>query len=756
MASTSNKKIKIYLYLPIIFWLVLILCSLAWGMRTAGKDMTRMVFNIGHAFFKEIETTRLWNAEHGGVYVPVTDKTRPNPYLDIPDRDVITTTGIQLTKINPAYMTRQIAEIAKRENNITYHIASLKPIRPANKADKWETAALTAFENGRKEVLQFIEGATAYRYMAPLLIKKACLSCHAEQGYKTGDIRGGISVTIPAGAYLAAFQDIRNRLTLIHMLALLFGAGFFYFLSRYGNKQEQIIEQKNKELETVLNTVDSLVLVLDHAGRIVLFNRACENATGYAFDEIRDEYVWDILIPVDEMAGVKKVFSSLKAGMFPNRHTNCWKTKNSGKILISWSNSALLDKNGAVELIVATGLDITERERSRAEKKKLELQLGQAQKMEAIGTLAGGIAHDFNNILAIILGYTDLAKDDAPPDSKFSQDLDKILQAGHRARDLVQQILAFSRQAHVEKIPLAPQPIIKEALKMLRSSIPATIEIRENIAPDCGAIDADPTQLHQILMNLCTNAFHAMEGKGGILKVGLKVADSVPGQLKKGKAAAARIFLELSISDSGHGIGPDIIDRIFDPFFTTKEKGRGTGMGLAITYGIVKKYGGAITVDSHLDAGTTFHVYLPQSRQGLVSTPSEEIAVPGGNERILFVDDEELLATASKDMLERLGYHVTAKQKSSDALEAFHNQPDKFDLVITDQTMPGMTGLDLAGKMLQIRPDIPIILCTGYSALVNEDVARAQGIREFVMKPLTKGAIAKLIRKVLDNKAVVK
>jgi signal transduction histidine kinase/ActR/RegA family two-component response regulator len=399
--------------------------------------------------------------------------------------------------------------------------------------------------------------------------------------------------------------------------------------------------------------------------------------------------------------------------------------------------------------------DLTNARKSSEEKYRLENQLRQAQKMETVGTLAGGIAHDFNNILSIILGYTDLAKEATPADSKIIKDLDQVLKAGHRARDLVKQILSFSRQSRVERVLLEPQPLVKEALKMLRSSLPTTITIEEKISPDCGAIDADPTQLHQILMNLCTNAFHAMEDKGGVLRVTLQIADSLPLELQAEPGGQDKTFIELAVSDSGHGIGPDIINKIFDPFFTTKKQGKGTGMGLAITYGIIKEYGGTITVDSQLGAGSTFHVYLPQSKGAIVQTPAEEELYEKGEERILFVDDEEVLVNMGAQMLEGLGYHVTAKQSSHDALETFRKQPGKFDLVITDQTMPGMTGLEMARRMLRIRPDISIILCTGYSSLVNEEVAMARGIKGFVLKPVSKQSFAKLIRQALANNAPV-
>jgi len=419
-----------------------------------------------------------------------------------------------------------------------------------------------------------------------------------------------------------------------------------------------------------------------------------------------------------------------------------------GKIYETTKFPVFID--GKPNMLAGFTLDITERKQAEEDKAKLEEQLRQSHKLEAIGTLAGGIAHDFNNILSVILGYAEITKYHVAPDSIISENLDKVLQAGNRAKDLIQQILTFSRQSKMELIPVKLQSIIKEALKMLRASIPRSIEIRENIAQDCGTVIADPTQLYQVLMNLCTNAFHAMEESGGVLTVELKIADNIPLVLAKTRDNSQEVFVELSISDTGPGISPEIIDKIFDPFFTTKEKGKGTGMGLAITYGVIKEYGGEITVDSQLGRGTVFHIYLPQSREEAVAVDSTVADLPGGKERILFVDDEDLLAELGKKLLERLGYQVTVHTKSFEALGTFQNQPYDFDLVITDQTMPGMTGLDMARRMLQIRHNIPIILCTGYSALVDEEKAKSQGIKEFAMKPLNNNTLAGLIRKVLD------
>ncbi len=427
-----------------------------------------------------------------------------------------------------------------------------------------------------------------------------------------------------------------------------------------------------------------------------------------------------------------------------------WRADGSSFPVEYWSHPVYSEDNEVCGW-VTTFFDISSRKKAEEEKLTLESQLRQAQKMEAIGTLAGGIAHDFNNILAAILGYADMAKEDSPKGSSVAEDLDKVLQAGHRAKDLVKQILAFSRQAEAEPMLLQPASLVKESIKMLRPSLPTTIEINQDIDPAAGPIFADPTQIHQILINLCTNSFHAMEETGGRLDISLKETTFSREDLVHEPSVEAGTFVQLSVSDSGPGIAPEIKGRIFDPFFTTKSIGKGTGMGLSIVHGIMKSYGGFISLYSEPGEGTKFHIFFPViNKEALPEFDATIEQIPIGRERVLFIDDEDLLAELNKDMLERLGYDVTIRNSSLAALETFQNQPDQFDVVITDQTMPGMTGSDLARRMLQIRPDIPIILCTGYSTIISEEKAKSVGIKEFAMKPIAKRDIAALIRKVLD------
>lgn len=398
--------------------------------------------------------------------------------------------------------------------------------------------------------------------------------------------------------------------------------------------------------------------------------------------------------------------------------------------------------------------EIEERKCTEAKNQKLEKQLQQAQKMEAVGTLAGGIAHDFNNILFAIMGYSEMARLQLAPDDKIAKDLDQVIKAGHRATDLVQQILTFSRQAEENLQPLKVQFILKEALKLLRASLPTTIELNVSIDTDCRPILADPTQMHQVLMNLCTNAKDAIGEESGSLTVSLSEREfTAGGILSDCPQITSGTYLDLEVSDTGSGMDDLTLSKIFDPFFTTKEKGKGTGLGLAVVHGIVKQHRGEITVVCDPIQGTTFHIYIPVIDEEWQPPEQEKLeAIPqGSGERILLVDDEAVLSNMLQKILESIGYSVVAFTSSIEASEAYEKNPDGFDLLITDMTMPEMTGVDLSRKLLSLRPDLPIVLCTGFSEAINEEKARSYGIREYLKKPVDKHILAKAIRKALKS-----
>ncbi len=397
--------------------------------------------------------------------------------------------------------------------------------------------------------------------------------------------------------------------------------------------------------------------------------------------------------------------------------------------------------------------DITEHMELAKEKDKLESQLRRSQKMEAIGTLAGGIAHDFNNLLSVILGYSEMIEGQLAEDDPIRKDLSLILIAGGRAVDLVKQILTFSRQGEEDLRPVKVQVIIKEVLKLLRSSLPTTISLENNIDSDCGMISADPIQIHQVLMNLCTNAKDAIGEKIGTLSVSLtEVQVTETERIRECPQMLFGRYLDLKVSDTGCGMNALTQARIFDPFFTTKETGKGTGLGLAVVHGIVKQHRGEIIVSSEPDQGTTFHIYLPLIDEAKKQAEQKVIGdVPRGKgERILFVDDEIVIAELMQRILTSLGYSVSSFSSSPKALEAYTQNPDGFDLVITDMTMPEMTGIDLAKKLRALQPELPVILCTGFSESIDEERAKSFGIREYIKKPVDRLTLAKAIQQVLN------
>jgi two-component system, cell cycle sensor histidine kinase and response regulator CckA len=398
--------------------------------------------------------------------------------------------------------------------------------------------------------------------------------------------------------------------------------------------------------------------------------------------------------------------------------------------------------------------DITHRVRSDQEKAKLEAQLRQAQKMEAIGTLAGGIAHDFNNILGVIIGNSNIIE---LSDSLAEADracLQQILIAAERAKQLVKQILTFSRRGEQQQLLVNLKPVVKETFDFLKATLPTSIEVCQGIQANVGAILADPTQMQQVLMNLCTNAAQAMENQeAGILEIGLEMASIPPEQARFEQEVEPGEFVKLTVSDNGPGIEPGVRERMFEPYFTTKEPGKGTGLGLSVVHGIVKAHGGFIKVYSEVGKGTRFHVFLPMAEGDGKAVAQRETRLPGGSETLLLVDDEKALIDMSRQMLERLGYGVETRTSPLEAIEAFRADPFRYQAVITDMTMPQMNGINLSKKLLEIRADLPILLCTGFSDQANEKKARAIGIREFAYKPLALTSLADTLRRMLDEAA---
>ena len=514
--------------------------------------------------------------------------------------------------------------------------------------------------------------------------------------------------------------------------------------------RKQIEEQLRQSLayiENIFRASPDAIFVADDVGNIVMANDSVYDVYGYHPDEVIGQHV-SIFHPDDEREFQKttSMIEQLYETGFVRNYLAERKRKDGRIIQIEVSHVALKNPDGSVAGSVSSTRDITDR-------KMLEEQLRQSQKMEAIGTLAGGIAHDFNNILAAIMGYTELSKDLAAGNSVLEKNFSQVLKSVDRAKALVRQILAFSRKTEGVVKPLHLHLVIEEALNLLRASLPSTISIRSDINDTDDVVVADATEIHQIVMNLCTNAAYAMQTTGGVIEVTLKPIDLDMHAAGYYVGIAPGPCVQLSVKDTGMGISRDVIGRIFEPFFTTKGVGKGTGMGLAMVHGIVKSLKGDITVYSEPGRGSVFHIVLPRAQAENTNGHIAGREAPKGHEAVLLVDDEAVLLDVGEQILNSLGYRVTAISSAVEALALFGKSPASFDLVVTDQTMPQLTGYELAQRLIVIRKDIPVILCTGYSDLVTAETAIAGGVKAFVIKPLNRLAIAETIRKVLGESA---
>jgi len=485
-------------------------------------------------------------------------------------------------------------------------------------------------------------------------------------------------------------------------------------------------------------------------GTITFANQACSNYTDGTIEDLLGYDFFEWIAASEESEVSENGLQPPYLGDFPAFFDRQLRLTDGSIRWIRWSGHRLYNSDGSFAEYQAVGQDITEQKEAEIEKMKAEQFHKRAQKLEALGTLSAGIAHDFNNILAVLLGNVQLALDDVPQESRSRKNFDEMIKAILRARDMVKQILTFSRKGEQLPRPLSLTPVVKESIKFLRSSIPATIEILENVN-ETDLVNADPTQISQVMMNLGSNAAHAMSDQPGVLEVSLENINIDHRQKHDFGVIDEDRYVKMVVRDTGCGMPSAVISRVFDPYYTTKEEGEGSGMGLAVVHGIVEAHNGIITVSSEPGKGSAFKILFPAVNGENIPDRGIPGSLVGGTERILLVDDRENLLKVEKDLLEHLGYRVTAIIDPIEALEAFRKQPDQFDLVYTDMIMPHMTGLMLSRKLLEIRPEIPIILYTGLGDLIDSEKIQESGIRAFLKKPILLEELASTIRETLEH-----
>lgn len=503
----------------------------------------------------------------------------------------------------------------------------------------------------------------------------------------------------------------------------------------------EALKKSEEKYRSILENIEDSYFELDLEGNLTFFNNALPDLLGYSEQQLLGMNYKHYTVD-EEIPRLMEVFNTVFQTGRTSQLIYChFLTRNNVRKNIGIISSLMKDKSGEPIGFQGLARDVTQQ-------RMMESRLQHTQKMEAIGNLANGVAHDFNNILGGIIGYTQLAKKHSKGVEKIQPYIDQIIKASERATGLVKQILLFSRNTESEKMPSDMVLVAKEVIKLLRASIPSTIEIRHDFQENISPVLADQTQIHQVFMNLCSNAAYVMKKKGGCLELKLSqvcveekkvhgVEELNPGQ-----------YVKISVKDTGHGMAQDTIDKIFDPYFTTKEAGEGTGLGLATVHGIIKEHQGIIRVKSRINAGTQFDIYLPVIQEEIEMT-GPVVQAEKGSESVLFVDDEEYLAEVGKEMLEDYGYTVQSFTSSKEAFEIFEKNPGDFDLVITDYTMPGMTGAQLAEKIHQLSPDIPIIMCTGIS--LDQEIIGDIKIDRFLMKPLDMDHLLINVREILDN-----
>ncbi len=672
--------------------------------------------------------------------------TGPYGYITKPFKEAELHTGIEIALYKHA-MEMKLLESHERlkENEEKYRALFER-----------ESDAIFIYDPETTNILD-VNNATSkmYGYSHDELIGMSCLNLSAEvkESVSTIDrIRKDNEVNIPYRLHRMKDETV-FPVDVSGYAITLKGKKVMYAVIKDITKRKQIEEKLKKSENKFRNYVETsqdLIWECDSKGRFVYLNPAWEQAVGYKLNEMLGKPFTDFTIE-DEIERNSAEFVKHLEGGFVKSFPSTYLSKDGSKVYLIFNAIPLFDSDKNIVGTQGSAYDITENKRTEEEKRILEAQLQQAQKTETIGTLAGGIAHDFNNILFPIVGFAEMLEEDLAGDKRFQEYITEILSGAKRAKELVKQILTFSRQTNQEVLPLQPHLIVNEVIKLIHSTIPSTIQIRQKIDKSSHTILADPTQIHQVAMNLATNAFHAMEESGGTLTIVLENIDISEGSLKFSSLDPGSYVL-FSVEDTGAGMESHIMEKIFNPYFTTKPKGKGTGLGLSVVHGIVTNYGGDIFVSSTRNKGTTFKVLIPavENEPG-TNHENAPADAPRGTGNIMLVDDEPPILMLEEKILSRLGYDTDAFSKSEEALARIQSHPHAYDLVITDMTMPKLTGDRLILGIKKVNPDLPVILCTGFSGKISPESVEAIGGQGLLYKPVVRTDLARTVAQVLGT-----
>jgi two-component system, cell cycle sensor histidine kinase and response regulator CckA len=753
--ATRHLRINRYILALVGVWTVLIGMSLTWYLYEQHRHSIREAEVQARANLEKDIVLYRWATDYGGIYVPVTEESPPNPFLSrILERDIKTTSGRLLTMANPLYLMHLVHGSGREKYAIRGRITSLDPLNPRNVPDSWEAKALRAFERGKTEVISVEqkEGRSYLRLMLPLITERGCLKCHPAQGHKEGDILGGIGVSVPI-APIMGNQESQNYSAIIGYIVLwvLGFAGIVVGVRRIGKEiRERVLsETAVRELyERLAFNIEHLpmgYIVWDKEFRVQEWNPASEIIFGWTAGEAIEKHACELMMPPKAQPCVIDVLANLLESGEASHSVNDNTRKDGTKITCEWfivpRHSASREITGVLSMVH----DITE-------KVQLEKQLQVAQRMEAVGTLAGGIAHDFNNVLTVIIGYGEMLKLRIANDPKAISDLDEILRGAERASVLTRQLLTFARRQVVELNNIDLNRVVIDLEKLLRKVTRENIEIKTFPAECPVMIRADRGQVEQVLMNLCLNARDAMP-EGGQLVIETGVTSLEDGYLKLYPYMKAGRYAVLSVSDTGIGMDEKTRERIFEPFFTTKGPDKGTGLGLAVVYGIVKQHNGFIHVYSEPGMGTTFRVYFPE-----VDAPADAKVIAsqgeaqGGSETILLAEDNESVRNLTEKTLSSYGYRVLIACDGEEAVGIFLRHHNEIAMAVLDVVMPKMGGKQAYEEMAKILPGLKVLFLSGYSANASHNAFVLRPGLPFLQKPFGPSALARKVREALDRK----